>query len=186
MSYQWFFGESLIENATSNTLTLKAIGLEQAGQYSVRIGNAPIADVSSRSAIVTVTPPEPPSILSQPISIIVDVSTNISLSVLSKGTPPLEYQWFFNGSSLAGENGPMLRIERAELKNAGTYFVLVSSFNGEVIASENAEVTVVVPQPPVIVQALKGTSAKWGENVHFAVTTVGSAPFEHAWTYNGR
>src|SRR5581483_2814104 len=66
--------------------------------------------------------PIPPSVLTQPLSQTVTVGDNVVLSVLAQGTS-LQYQWYFNGSILAGATLPALNLANVQTGQAGTYQV---------------------------------------------------------------
>ena len=51
------------------------------------------------------------------------------------GTPPLAYQWWFNGVSIPGANSAAVSITNAQLADAGGYSVVVSDGCGSVTSS---------------------------------------------------
>lgn len=55
LAYQWYFGETLIPGATTNTLNLTNLTLADAGNYSVAISNE-AGTTNSTSAVLTITP----------------------------------------------------------------------------------------------------------------------------------
>ena len=64
-----------------------------------------------------------PSITTQPVSQAVDTCGTATFSVAVNGTDPLSYQWYKDGTLLAGETEPELEIAAAALSNAGNYTV---------------------------------------------------------------
>ncbi len=88
---------------------------------------------------------EPPVILTQPLSQKVTVGLNATFSVVASGTPPLHYQWRFNGADLAGSTTSALAIAVSDAAG-GLYSVLVTNAFGSA-ASSNAVLT--VNHPPV-------------------------------------
>lgn len=85
--------------------------------------------------------PTPPVIVSQPASQDVLVGANVTLSVGASGTPPLSYQWRFNGTNVAGATASSLTKTNVQLGDAGNYAVVVSNSVGTVTSS-NAVLTV--------------------------------------------
>ncbi len=83
----------------------------------------------------------PPSISAQPASQIVTVGSAVAFTVTAGGTPPLSYQWCFNGANLAGANSVTLALTNVQFVDAGTYSVVVSNLAGSVTSS-NAELIV--------------------------------------------
>jgi hypothetical protein len=59
LTYQWYFGGSPIEGATSATLTLTDVQSAQAGSYTVTVSNA-FGSVTSEAATLSVTSTPPP------------------------------------------------------------------------------------------------------------------------------
>lgn len=66
------------------------------------------------------------------------VGRELVLSVAAEGTPPLSYQWRWNGAPLtnsatvAGDNDPDLQFPALTLTNSGNYTVVVSNAQGSV------------------------------------------------------
>jgi hypothetical protein len=74
--------------------------------------------------------------------------------VSATGTPPLSYQWSFNGAAISGATGASYTLLDAQAANAGNYTVSVS--NGTSPAAQSAACTLTVNAassftPPVIV-----------------------------------
>jgi subtilase family serine protease len=77
----------------------------------------------------------PPVITSQPTNQTVVVGGTASFSVMASGTPPLNYQWNFNGTNLAGATNATLTLTNVQLSQAGNYAVLVTNVYGSVTSS---------------------------------------------------
>ncbi|MGA2502161.1 MAG: hypothetical protein ABSH20_30830 [Tepidisphaeraceae bacterium] len=60
---------------------------------------------------------------------------NPAFSVGAVGTPPLTYQWQFNGQSIAGATNASLATTNAQAPEAGTYSVLVTNQEGAVLSA---------------------------------------------------
>jgi lysophospholipase L1-like esterase len=84
----------------------------------------------------------PPFIAEQPLSQTVIVGSNATVSVEASGTPPLSYQWLFNGTALAGATNASLTISNAQLSDAGKYSVVVANATGQALAGAPAVLTV--------------------------------------------
>src|SRR4029079_2164505 len=61
------------------------------------------------------------------------------------GTPPLSYQWLYNGTNLAGATSAALTLTNVQFANAGNYSVRVTNAAGSALSS-NA-VLAVTPLP---------------------------------------
>jgi hypothetical protein len=110
---------------------------------------------------------DPPLITRQPVSQVVNVGTNVTLSVVATGTSSsstagqgsrLTYQWRQNGSVIAG-GSPTLILNNVGRAQDGSYYVTVTDFNtGESTISSNAILSVLVPQRLGIPTLLPGGS----------------------------
>jgi hypothetical protein len=87
-----------------------------------------------------------PSITAQPASQTVFVGEAVSFTVSVSGTPPLSYQWRFNGTNLNGATASSLTLTNLQIGNSGNYSVLVTNPVGPMVSS-NALLTV-NPLPP--------------------------------------
>lgn len=76
--------------------------------------------------------PNPPQIVSETGSMIVQPGENVEFEVRAVGDGPPKYQWFFNGQPIRGAKDPLLIIPQAEPRRVGTYFAIVSNPGGEV------------------------------------------------------
>jgi len=91
-----------------------------------------------------------PFFTSLPASITNYVSLPVTLSASAAGTVPLNYQWNFAGSPIAGATSSSLTISNLDYSDAGLYTVgVTNTLTGGVIAGIlSAPVTVTVLAPP--------------------------------------
>ena len=89
--------------------------------------------------------PTAPSILTQPAGTNVVGGTNVTLTVLATGTPPLTYRWRKNGILVSSGLSPSYSLLNVTRSNSGVYSVVVTNIAGS-ITSSNAVVAVHVPQ----------------------------------------
>jgi len=114
----------------------------------------------------------PITITSQPASRSVDAGTTVRFRVNATGTPPLSYQWQFNGvgltngGSVRGATTASLTLTNVHPAQAGNYSVVVSNAAGSVTSS-NALLTVTPILP--LAEALDTPGWVW--------TTSDSAPW---------
>ncbi|HEY5481672.1 MAG TPA: family 10 glycosylhydrolase [Verrucomicrobiae bacterium] len=131
--YQWrFYGTNLV-GATDSSYTRANAQLADAGLYSVIVSNAFNTAISSNALLAVVVFPV---ISSQPRSVAVAPDQGATFSVTAAGTPPLLYQWRFNGAALAGQTAATLTVPFARTTNAGAYSVLVSNLYGVTLSSD--------------------------------------------------
>ncbi len=140
-AYQWRKDGVAIPGGTSATLALTNVQSSDVGSYDVVVTNS-IGSVTSRLVRLDVTPSaEPPTILTQPISLSVIVGQQATFSVEAEADPTPAYQWTKNGNVIAGATDTTLTIPAAQLSDAGTYSVSVSNSSGSV-TSQNASLKV--------------------------------------------
>ncbi len=88
----------------------------------------------------------PPVITTQPLSSqTVPMGGSVILSVTALGAPPLKYQWFKDGASMAGVTSASLVMVNATRRHSGVYVAVVSNPVGQTLSS-NATVVVRVPE----------------------------------------
>jgi len=128
LNYQWLVNGTNVINGTNATLTLTDVQPSNAGSYSVTITNA-FGSTNSAAASLTVLT-FPPVITAQPQDVSAPVSTQVSFGVTVTGSPPLSYQWLFNGTNLPGATASVLTISGVQSNNAGSYSVAISNAYG--------------------------------------------------------
>lgn len=87
------------------------------------------------------SPPSQPPTFSSPPNEAVNPGSNVSFRVVSTGSTPLTYQWYFNGASIPGATTDFITVTNALPSNAGYYSVVVSNVVGSVISTP-AQLTV--------------------------------------------
>ena len=72
----------------------------------------------------------PPTITTHPVSQTVSPGANVTFSVTAAGSPPLQYQWLFNGSDLPGATSATLQLMNVQADDIGIYEVVVTNAAG--------------------------------------------------------
>jgi hypothetical protein len=182
LNYQWMFNQTnLIAGATNSVLTLTNVQLSEAGLYSVTVSNS-LASVDSSNAVLTVVA-FPPAIQVQPTNETAIVGSTATLSVVASGSPPLSFQWEFQGTNLVGATNATLQLTDLQISQLGTYDVLVTNQFGSVLSS-NAILTVVGIPPAISLQPASQT-ARQGNLAVFEVNANGTAPLYYQWLFQG-
>jgi len=138
MSYQWFFNGTPISDATNAQLVLPAMQTNQAGLYSFMASNG-ISSVASSNATVTVIQ-QPPILTAQPGSLVTARYGAATFNSAAIGSPPLSFQWQWNGTTISGATNPVLSYAHVSPAQPGNYSVSVSNQFG-VAVSTNAYLT---------------------------------------------
>jgi uncharacterized delta-60 repeat protein len=90
---------------------------------------------------------EPPFITQQPTSQTRFVGQTATFTVEATGTPPLSFQWLFDGTPISGATNASLRLANLQFTQAGRYSLVVSNPLGSV-TSAVATLTVLPVLPP--------------------------------------
>ena len=134
--------------------------------------------LGSAKALFT-TDPGYPSIVRDPQSQTNYPGGNVTLSV-GAGGPALQYQWFLNGSPIAGATEATLVLDNITLQNAGTYMVQVSNDRGSVTSGT---ATLTVFASPFITAQPLSVAESVGSNVTLVVTAFGAPPLRYQWRF---
>jgi len=124
--------------------------------------------------------PSPPSITSQPQSIIANAHATVTFNVSAIALSPLEYQWSLNGTNITGATASYPTISNVTQTNLGVYAVVVSNASGA-ITSSNATLSMY----PFIASPFAGLDTFWGFTNTLSVTAWGTGPLIYQWFDNG-
>ena len=148
--YQWrqngtnLASGSNVTGATSNVLSLTAITLTNAGNYTLAVTNVYGAATSS---VATLTVLLPPTITIAASAQTVQCGSNAVFSVTATGTPPLNYQWSLDGAPIAGATNTSLSLTNVHLPSHTVAVVVTNAYG-----SATSAVALIVQDtlPPVI------------------------------------
>ncbi len=122
----------------------------------------------------------PPFISVAPQSTNLTVGQYPVFSVDAGGTPPLSYQWIFNGTNLLWANTNSITITNASYQNVGTYSVVVSNPFG-VATSPTAIVGLV--SVPISTNGPLPTEVYLTRNASFSVGVYSLSPVGYQWYF---
>lgn len=127
----------------------------------------------------------PLQITSQPQSQTNAIGSTVTLNATAEGTPPLGFQWRFNGANISGATTNFYSITNFQAVNAGDYDLVVSDSGGSV-TSVVATLTVEgAPVAPNIVTQPQSENVLLGSTADFSVVAIGTAPLAYQWKLNG-
>jgi uncharacterized repeat protein (TIGR01451 family) len=95
-------------------------------------GNEAEVDTSNNSSTEVLLVQTPPTIVQQPQSQTIPAGGTATFNVGTLGTPPLNFQWFFNGSPIMGATANPLVLTNVGPTHAGSYLVIAANEAGEV------------------------------------------------------
>jgi|GEM_PF-1118680 len=133
-TYQWRRSGFLIAGATSPTYTIDSVAADNAGSYDVLITNH-LGSITSAAATLTVSPPSPPSITTQPVSQSAVTAGTATFSVAATGTEPMKYQWRKDGTAISGATNSSISFSNVQTEQLGSYTVVISNSLGDVTSS---------------------------------------------------
>ncbi len=123
-----------------------------------------------------------PIIVAQPTAQAVNYGGGTTLSVTAYGVPALTYQWYRNGTAIAGATSATYSIASAGGSDAGTYTVAIG--NGTTTTTSSAVTLVVNGGPPVITTNPQSQTALLGGSTSFAVAAT-NGPVTYQWYKDG-
>ncbi len=118
-----------------------------------------------------------------PHSATVPAGSSLTLSAAAMTRePPLNYQWQFNGVSIAGATATSLTFGNLQPADAGSYTVVVTNIE-TAITSPVATLTVLLP--PAITSSPQTRTNLAGTVAKFSAAANGSGPLSYQWYRNG-
>lgn len=179
LNYQWYFNGGILRAATNSSLTLTNISSFDSGRYFVVITNG---YGTLGSATVRLEVNYPPAVTNTPDYLALPAGTNWILRAFATGTPPLCYQWQFEGDNLAGMTNRSLVLGNVQPASAGRYEIVVSNAFG--IVTNLACNLAVTDFPPVIYRQPDSREFRVGSMVILNALAFGSSPIEYQWYRN--
>jgi hypothetical protein len=126
-------GMSLDGGGGLNHLTFDARGrFVYLSPSTVGLENGPLVHFSRFNEVNIINPllGEPPQIVGNIVTETQETSLAVSFTVISKGTPPLSYQWLENGQVLSGETNASLKVSSFSSGESPIYEVVVANRSG--------------------------------------------------------
>jgi len=131
-TYQWYYNNSAISGATSNTYTISSTNVSNAGNYYVLLNNS----VSSDNAILSI-------INISPTSQIVNIGSTVTFTTTVYGITPI-YQWYYNNEIIPNATLNTYTVSSVDSSNTGNYYVLLNNSVSSTVVTLN----IVTINPP--------------------------------------
>lgn len=179
LGYQWSVNGVEVPGAVDAVMSLVNVEPILSGGYSVEVSDVSGTVISDTVFLEVLSPV---LITEQPGSQTVPVGTDVTFGVSAEGTPPLAFQWVYNGVNVVGATDSSLNLLNVNAEDAGSYSVVVSNEGGSV-TSEGAQLTVSLP--PVITRQPLGQNVLVGAPVNLAVAVSATPPITYQWRRNG-
>lgn len=134
-TYQWRHGGTNIGGATGSSYVIPNATAADAGSYDVVVTDVS-GPLTSGAATLTVTGVAiPPSITTQPQSLVVSAGSNATFTVSATGTAPLKYQWRFNNSAITSATNTIYTRTNVQTIDLGNYSVVVTNSAGGITSA---------------------------------------------------
>jgi hypothetical protein len=160
-------------------LLIPNVQWSDAGTYAVEVANA-FGSAASSNAVLSVG--VPPTIVIQPTNLAVPVGAAATFGIVTEGTPPLSYQWSFNGTNLVDATNGVLVITNVQLTDAGDYAVEVANVFG---SEDSSNAVLSVGNPPTILVQPTNLAVAVGAGATFNLVAEGTPPLSYQWSVNG-
>jgi Flp pilus assembly secretin CpaC len=143
LAYQWYENQTAIAGATSSSYTTAAVAATDNGAvFTVTVSNA-LGMVTSNAATLTVTAAAgSPTITTQPQTQTVAAGLTATFNVIASGTTPLTYQWYQNGTAIAGATSDSYTTPTLTSAYNGYFYTVTVSNAVGTISSGSATLTV--------------------------------------------
>jgi alpha-tubulin suppressor-like RCC1 family protein len=132
LNYQWRYNNTNISGATSNSFTIPAVALTQAGDYSVMV-SSPFFTTNSTNALLTVLDGLP-LLQAAPTNTAIFPGGSISLGATFSGSKPQTYQWFFNSNAIPNGTNLTLSLTGVRSNQTGWYAIAASNSWGGLLS----------------------------------------------------
>ena len=100
----------------------------------------------------------------------------LNLEVIASGAGPLNYQWYCNGSAIAGATDPILSMSGLTPAQSGNYSVKVTNSYGSAVSSANVTITSALPR--ALFSSPSGPQANGSATFNLSVTAGNSYRFQ--------
>jgi hypothetical protein len=126
----------------------------------------------------------PPYITMQPTSVVTNQGNVVTVGATVRGSNPLSYQWYMNGSLLSGQTASSIVFNPITTAANGSYYLVATNSYGAPVTSSVINITVY--GPPVIQQQTSTDAEVFaGSSPTLHVLALGAAPIHYLWTLNG-
>lgn len=143
LTYQWSKNGQAIAGATNSSYVIASPVSGDSANYTVTVANA-INSVTSSSAVLLLVG-EAAVIGTQPTDAIIAPGASTTLSVQAFSSTPPSYQWYFNGSPIAGATQASYTLSNVSGASTGSYRVQVTNTVDPVGVSSDSVFAQVTP-----------------------------------------
>lgn len=181
-SYQWTRDGVNVPGATSYYLTISSATSADAGTYRLIATNI-AGSTTSTACVVTVSPPRPPVISTQPGSGRITVGNPFSFSCYVTSVQAVTYQWSHDGVDIPGATSSWFNLQSTTAADAGTYQVTVTNVAGSV--TSDPATLILDPLRPPSLTILPNVTTVVGSSFSLSVSNWGGSSMTYQWYKDG-
>ena len=149
----------ILENYILEEEILKKYILEEKILENYILEKKTLEKVNTQKTSISSLTYNDPIIISQPISLNVNLGEFASFTVIASDTTTLNYQWYFSGLKITGATSSTYFISSTIISNAGIYYVTITNSIG-CITSNNVTLFLIGPMGPIGSIGLTGYKSK--------------------------
>jgi len=179
ITYQWYKNNFPLINKTNSELLIEDVTSSDQAYYYCKISNN---GHYVESNVVPLSVIESPYIVTQPVSVLSAIGSNILLSVSATGTEPLTYEWYKNNLIYQDSTSKNLYINNINYINEGSYYVIVTNEFGSA-TSLSASVRII--EPLIIRTQPTNLNVNKNNNAQFSLSCTGYFPVSSQWRKDG-
>ncbi len=124
----------------------------------------------------------PPSIVGQPVGATNNQGANLTVTATAGGSQPISFQWYTNGTPVAGQTNENLSYAPVTTNAIGDYYLVATSPYGS--ATSLVAQVYVYGLPSVLTESQASLQVYAGENPVLALTAAGAPTITYQWLSN--
>jgi hypothetical protein len=145
-------------------------------------GNFTLAGTNASARIAQANLGSRPIIIVPPTNQIAGIGYTTDFTVLAEGSPPLFFQWFFNGTNVITDaTNSVLQLANVQFSDSGTYFVVITNIQG---GATSPPAMLTVEDPFIAIQPVSQLVYA-GQTAVFSVQAGGTPPLNYQWQKKG-
>lgn len=177
VEFQWLRDGKEIQGATDGSFVIESAGVEDAGEYAVRVTDF---CTTTTSAAAELSLFDPPVIVTHPENLGVCFGSPAQMCAEAAGVEPIAYQWLRDGEAIAGATLACLSIESLGPEDLGFYTAVATDACAVSVESNPAllhATDIEIQEQP------EGTSVCVGDSVALFIVTSGNPTYQ--WKKDG-